>query len=73
MGLHTAAIISLLFGILSLLPARNFPVIGLREGSWIRKHKHEVTLKGGMLSARIFEKNKEAYELPVGSSLNFLK
>ena len=30
-GLHTAAIISLLFGILSLLPARNFPVIGLRE------------------------------------------
>ena len=49
------------------------PVVGLREGSWIRKHKHEVTLKGGNLSARIFEKNKESYELPVGSSLNFLK
>ena len=48
------------------------PVIGLREGSWIRILNHEITLKGGNLTARIFEKNKEPYELPPDSSLNFL-
>ena len=49
------------------------PVIGLREGSWIRVQKNETTLLGGGLSARIFEKDRDPYELPVGSSLGFLK
>ncbi len=49
------------------------PVVGLREGSWIRVQNNETTLLGGGLSARIFEKGRDPYELPVGSSLGFLK
>ena len=49
------------------------PVVGLREGSWICVQNNEMTLRGGKLSARIFEKGKEAYELSTGESLNFLK
>lgn len=49
------------------------PVIGLREGSWIRVQNNETTLLGGGLSARIFEKDRDPYELPVGSSLGFLR
>ncbi len=51
----------------------SIPVVGLREGSWIRILNNELTLKGGSLSARVFEKDKEAYELPPDSSLNFLQ
>lgn len=49
------------------------PVIGLREGSWIRVQNKKTTLHGGQLSARIFEKGKDAYEIPAGASLDFLK
>ena len=48
------------------------PVIGLREGSWIRVQNNEITLKGGNLSARIFENGRKPYELSVESSLNFI-
>ncbi|PIF00401.1 MAG: dipeptidase PepE [Maribacter sp.] len=48
-------------------------VIGLREGSWIRVQDKKTTLQGGRLSARIFEKGKDAYEIPAGASLDFLK
>jgi dipeptidase E len=48
------------------------PVIGLREGSWIKMEGTNITLKGD-LSARIFEHNKSPYELPTHSNLNFLK
>ncbi|WP_298320155.1 dipeptidase PepE [uncultured Aquimarina sp.] len=44
------------------------PVVGLREGSWLRIHQNDITLKGD-LSARIFEQNKSPYEIPTGSSL----
>jgi len=47
-------------------------VVGLREGSWIRVQNNEITLKGGHLSARIFEKDKKPYELSVESSFNFI-
>lgn len=49
------------------------PVVGLREGSWVQVRNEETTLKGNDLSARIFEKDKSPYELPVESKLNFLK
>ena len=49
------------------------PVIGLREGSWIRLQNNETTILGGGLSARIFEKGKDPYELPVGSSVGFFR
>ena len=42
------------------------PVIGLREGSWLRVENQEVVLKGA-LSARVFEKGEEAREVATGN------
>ena len=39
----------------------NHPVIGLREGSWIRVEENSVVLKGDS-TARIFLANEDAYE-----------
>lgn len=50
----------------------NQPVIGLREGSWLKVSKNSIILKGN-LNARIFEKNKVAYEITTGTELNTLK
>ena len=38
------------------------PVVGLREGSWIRVHGDEMVLKGD-LTARIFRKGEQAMEV----------
>lgn len=48
------------------------PVVGLREGSWLRVIDETVVLKG-VFSARIFEGGKEPYELDTNSNLNWLK
>ena len=48
------------------------PVIGLREGSWIKVTGNSLLLKGP-LSTRIFECNKAPYELNPNTELNFLK
>jgi len=48
------------------------PVIGLREGSWLHVQGDSVILKG-TLSARVFEYEKEAYEVVSGSQLNYLR
>ena len=48
------------------------PVIGLREGSYIEVQGKDITLKG-KLKARIFEHEKEAYEIDTNTSLNLLK
>ena len=47
------------------------PVVGIREGSWIRVKGNQVTLEGPY-SARIFEQDKIPYELPIGSEITFL-
>ncbi|WP_299255130.1 dipeptidase PepE [uncultured Aquimarina sp.] len=47
------------------------PVVGLREGSWLRIHENDITLKGD-LSARVFEQNKSPSEITPGSSLSAL-
>lgn len=43
-------------------------VIGLREGNWIRKLGTKITVEGNQLT-RIFEKNKEPYEIEAGIEL----
>lgn len=43
-------------------------VIGLREGNWIRRTGDIITVEGPELT-RIFEKNKEPYEVEAGSRL----
>jgi dipeptidase E len=48
------------------------PVVGLREGSWLKVKGESIILKGA-LEARIFEQNKKPYEIPSGSELNLLK
>jgi dipeptidase E len=46
------------------------PVVGLREGSWIRVLGDVNTLEGPH-SARIFEQGKTPYELPTGAKIEF--
>ncbi len=48
------------------------PVVGLREGSWLKVYESSIVLKG-TLTARIFEYNKEPYEVESGTELNSLK
>lgn len=49
-----------------------FPVVGLREGSWLKVKDNTITLKG-TLDARIFEYEKEPYEVKTGTTLQHLK
>ncbi|MGA1226862.1 MAG: dipeptidase PepE [Tamlana sp.] len=48
------------------------PVIGLREGSWLKVEGKSIILKGN-LTARIFEYNKTPYEVEPETQLNNLK
>ena len=43
-------------------------VIGLREGNWIRKIGNRITVEGNQ-ETRIFEKDKEPYEIKSGTEL----
>lgn len=43
-------------------------VVGLREGNWIRRINETITVEGDQLT-RIFEQNKEPYEIKPGSLL----
>jgi len=46
------------------------PVVGLREGSWIRVKGNTITTEG-LFSSRIFEQGKAAYEVAPGNRLLF--
>jgi dipeptidase E len=48
----------------------NIPVVGLREGNWIKVTEDKMTVEGGR-ETRIFEQGKEPYEIPAGSLLSF--
>lgn len=48
------------------------PVVGLREGSWLLVQDKSIVLKG-TLKARIFEHDKEPYEVSSGTELHLLK
>ena len=45
------------------------PVVGLREGSWLRVKGDDIILKG-KLKARIFEQDKEPYEVETGTGFS---
>ncbi len=49
-----------------------FPVLGLREGSWIAVKGDQMTLKGN-LSARLFRQGQNPTEIETGTNLNFIK
>lgn len=46
------------------------PVIGLREGSWLSVQNNEIILRGD-LKARVFEQDKEPYEIEPGKEILF--
>jgi dipeptidase E len=46
------------------------PVIGLREGSWIRVQGEKVTTEGSF-DSRVFEQGKPAYEIAPDTALRF--
>ena len=48
------------------------PVVGIREGSWLRISGDSIKLNG-MLPARIFEYGKSPYEVETGTELSHLK
>ena len=48
------------------------PVVGLREGSWLYVKDNSIVLNG-TLSARIFEYEKDPYEVETGTDLQKLK
>ena len=48
------------------------PVVGIREGSWLKIKGDSIKLKG-TLPARIFEYNKSPYEVETNTELNHLK
>ncbi|NAW50309.1 dipeptidase PepE [Elizabethkingia argentiflava] len=56
--------------ILEFLTQNNIPVVGLREGNWIRRVGDRITTEGSQLT-RVFVKNGEPYELEAGSELKF--
>ena len=50
------------------LTQNNTKVVGLREGNWIGKIGQKITVEGKELT-RIFEKDKEPYEIAPGTEL----
>lgn len=48
----------------------NFPVVGLRESSWLEVKDYSITLKG-KLTARVFEKDKIPYEIDPDTKITF--
>jgi dipeptidase E len=54
------------------LHINKMPVIGLREGSWLRVTESDILLKGE-LNARVFEEHNTPYEIEPETSLKDLK
>lgn len=53
------------------LEENNIPVVGLREGTWLRIENNSILLKG-KLGTRVFERGKNPKEYFAQSSLSFL-
>lgn len=57
--------------ILEFLDENDVPVVGLREGSWLRKRGSSLKLEG-LTPARIFRRHTEPREYQPGSDLSWL-
>lgn len=53
------------------LEENNVPVIGLREGTWLREHNEQLLL-GGQFGAVLFERGVPPRELKPGTDLSWL-
>jgi len=54
------------------LQFNNFPVLGLKEGSWLEIKKGKIILKGS-LSAKLFRKNQAPIEIAAATELSFIQ
>lgn len=50
----------------------NFPVLGLKEGSWLEIKANKIVLKGN-LSAKLFRKNETPMDIAAESELSFIQ
>lgn len=50
----------------------NFPVLGLKEGSWLKIKEGKIFLKGA-LSAKLFRKNQTPIEITPETELSFIQ
>ncbi|GEC71095.1 dipeptidase E [Flavobacterium flevense] len=50
----------------------NFPVLGLKEGSWLEIKANKIVLKGN-LSAKLFRKNATPIDIAAESELSFIQ
>jgi dipeptidase E len=53
------------------LEANDVPVVGLREGAWLRRQDQRLAL-GGIAGARLFQRNQAPQELDPGADLSWL-
>ncbi|MFA9186809.1 dipeptidase PepE [Flavobacterium magnesitis] len=54
------------------LQFNNFPVLGLKEGSWLEIKKGKTILKGN-LSAKLFRKNQTPLEIATETELSYIQ
>ena len=53
------------------LEENDVPVLGLREGSWLRRHDDQLTLRG-VAGARLFRRGRESETFEPGADLSWL-
>lgn len=58
--------------IIQFLEENDVPVLGMREGTWLRGVDGTLTLGGVNAGARLFQRGKQPLEFATGSNLTFL-
>ena len=53
------------------LEENDVPVLGMREGSWLRQHGSELRLEG-LAGARLFTRNADHEDIAPGTDLSWL-
>jgi dipeptidase E len=58
--------------IVQFLEENDVPVLGIREGTWLRRRSETLTLEGLPTGARLFRRGESPQEIPSGSDLSEL-